>query len=144
MSCSLLGCRVENETIRMSQLISPIPLSELSPPSLAVSPSSRQHFRGECFSVRCPVSERNSTTDWTLRQLSLDFGVRTGCQPLEGAVSEETPGTCIFNRIYSGNSGLYWCESGEQRSNAVNITVSCEPLLYIICSIGRTMIVLLE
>ncbi|KAM9480509.1 sialoadhesin-like isoform 1-T1 [Salvelinus alpinus] len=100
-------------------------VSELTPPSLAVIPNSRQHFQGERFSLQCPaVSESNSTesnsTDWTLWQLT-DFGVRSGCQTLKGTVRKEVPGACSLSSLYSG---LYWCESSKWRSNTVNITVS--------------------
>ncbi|XP_076009423.1 B-cell receptor CD22-like isoform X2 [Genypterus blacodes] len=104
-------------------------VSELLPPSLSVTPGSRQIFRGERLTVRCPVSLINSSR-WTLMQFSQDFGLRStnfhneSCSPLEGAVSADTPATCVFASVYSGNSGLYWCESTEGRSHAVSITVS--------------------
>uniref|UniRef100_A0A8C7H3T2 Uncharacterized LOC109901572 n=1 Tax=Oncorhynchus kisutch TaxID=8019 RepID=A0A8C7H3T2_ONCKI len=106
-------------------LILPISLAELTPPSLAVIPNSLQHFQGEHFSLQCPaVSESNSTesnsTDWTLWQLT-DFGVRSGCQTLEGTVRKEVPGACSLSSLYSG---LYWCESSKWRSNTVKIIVS--------------------
>uniref|UniRef100_A0A4W5R0M2 Immunoglobulin domain-containing protein n=1 Tax=Hucho hucho TaxID=62062 RepID=A0A4W5R0M2_9TELE len=107
--------------------------AELTPPSLAVIPNSRQHFQRERFSLQCPaVSESNFTesnsTDWTLWQLT-DFGVRSGCQTLDGTVRKEVPGACSLSSLYSG---LYWCESSKWRSSTVNITVSYGSMI-IVC-----------
>ncbi|KAI1888775.1 hypothetical protein AGOR_G00172190 [Albula goreensis] len=73
--------------------------------------------------LHCPAPERNST-GWTLRHLA-DSRVQSGCRPVGGDASREKPEVCTISRLYSGNSGLYWCESdeGDQRTNAVNITV---------------------
>ncbi|XP_029906043.1 pregnancy-specific beta-1-glycoprotein 4-like [Myripristis murdjan] len=126
-------CQVErrgsNSTTVLLSDPARLTVSELAPPSLTVTPSSRQIFRGERLTVQCPVSGTNSS-GWALRQLSQDFGLRTAdfqtgqCTPLEGAVSADVPDACIFPTVYSGNSGLYWCERAGGRSNAVNITVS--------------------
>lgn len=107
----------------------------LSPPGLPLSlltltPSTRQFFRGEHFTVQCPASQANSS-GWMLRQFSPGRRVRKRvlhtdrCSPLGGAVSADKSDTCTFTAV-SGTSGLYWCEGAEGRSNAVNITVSCE------------------
>ncbi|XP_041791145.1 Fc receptor-like protein 6 isoform X2 [Chelmon rostratus] len=103
-------------------------VSELPPPSLTLTPSTRQLFRGERFAVRCPASQTNSS-GWMLRLFSPGRRVRKRvlhtdrCSPLGGAVSADRPDSCVFTAV-SGNSGLYWCEGAEGRSNAVNITVS--------------------
>lgn len=103
---------------------------ELPPPSLTLTPSTRQLFRGERFAVRCPASQTNSS-GWMLRLFSPGRRVRKRvlhtdrCSPLGGAVSADRLDSCVFTAV-SGNSGLYWCEGAEGRSNAVNITVSCE------------------
>ncbi|XP_076009424.1 uncharacterized protein LOC143002909 isoform X3 [Genypterus blacodes] len=72
-------------------------VSELLPPSLSVTPGSRQIFRGERLTVRCPVSLINSSR-WTLMQFSQDFGLRStnfhneSCSPLEdGAIILKSP-----------------------------------------------------
>ncbi|XP_059196336.1 Fc receptor-like protein 6 [Centropristis striata] len=103
-------------------------VSELPPPSLlTLTPSTRQIFRGERFTVQCPVSQTNSS-GWMLRQFPQGRGVRRvfdtgGCSPLGGSVSADESNKCVFT-AYSGKSGLYWCAGTEGRSNAINITVS--------------------
>uniref|UniRef100_A0A3Q3VZF0 Ig-like domain-containing protein n=1 Tax=Mola mola TaxID=94237 RepID=A0A3Q3VZF0_MOLML len=96
--------------------------------SLTLTPSNRQVFRGQRFTVRCPVSQSNSP-GWMLRQFSPGRRVRKRvlhtdwCSPLGGAASADNSDTCVFTAA-RGHSGLYWCEGAEGRSNAVNITVS--------------------
>ncbi|XP_073332500.1 uncharacterized protein [Pagrus major] len=108
-------------------------VSELPPPSLTLVPSSRHFFGGERFSVRCPVSQTNSS-GWMLRQFSPGRRVRKRvlytdrCSPLGSAVSADKSDTCGFT-AGSQNSGLYWCEDAERRSNAVSITVSYGPII---------------
>ncbi|KAM6963028.1 uncharacterized protein FYW47_008658 [Aplochiton taeniatus] len=127
--CQAEGKGANSTTLLLSDPANLTVSELLSPPLLSVNISSRQHFRGGHFSVQCPLSKSTSTA-WRLRQFSQDLGDRTtdfgndSCSPLEGAPSQQSPNTCIFNSLYSGNSGLYWCESGGRRSNAVNITVS--------------------
>ncbi|KAM8745112.1 sialoadhesin-like [Acanthopagrus schlegelii] len=122
--------RRENNTTAVVSRSKPATLSvsERPPPSLTLTPSSRQFFRGEQFSVQCPVSQTNSS-GWMLRQYSPGRRVRKRvlhngrCSPLGGAVSKDKSDTCWFT-AGSGTSGLYWCEDAKDRSNAVNITVS--------------------
>ncbi|XP_051233834.1 uncharacterized protein LOC127350852 isoform X2 [Dicentrarchus labrax] len=122
--------RWEGNTTSVLLLSQPATLSvsELSPPSLILTPSTRQIFGGENFTVQCPVSQTNSS-GWMLRQFSPGRRVRKRvlhidhCSPLGGAVSTDKSDRCAFTAV-SGNSGLYWCEGAEGRSNAVNITVS--------------------
>lgn len=107
------------------------PLSS-EPPlhSLTLTPSTRQVFREERFTVRCLVSQTNSS-GWMLRQFSPRRGVKKRvlpterCPPLGGAARTNKSDMCMFTAGRE-NSGLYWCEGAEGRSNAVNITVSCE------------------
>lgn len=80
--------------------------------------------------MQCPVSQANSS-GWMLKQLPQGHRARIRdfhtdqCSPLGGGVSADNSDTCVFTAD-SGNGGLYWCEGPEGRSNAVNITVSCE------------------
>lgn len=64
-----------------------------------------------------------------LKQFSLGCRVNDyytdKCSPIEGAVTADKSHLRVLTAV-SGNSGLYWCEGAEGRSNAVNITVSCE------------------
>lgn len=133
-----------NETtvcIWITSFSSSTPFVHLSPPelplhSLTLTPSTRQVFRGERFTVRCPVSQTNSS-GWMLRKFSPGRRVRKRvlytdwCSPLGGAVSADKSDTCVFTAV-SGHSGIYWCEGAEGRSNAVNITVSCESCVTVI------------
>ncbi|KAL7397765.1 hypothetical protein ABVT39_027578 [Epinephelus coioides] len=124
-------CRVkqwESNTTSRVFLSQPATLSvsELPPSSLlTLTPSTRLIFRRENFTVQCPVSQSNSSR-WMLRRFPPGHGVRNRvlytdrCSLLGGAVSADT---CVFTAA-SGNSGLYWCEGAEGRSNGVNITVS--------------------
>lgn len=52
----------------------------------------------------------------------------SGCLQLNGTESTGRPEECGFTDIDSKNSGLYWCQGPEidQKSNSVNITVSCK------------------
>ncbi|XP_034146590.1 low affinity immunoglobulin gamma Fc region receptor II-a-like [Esox lucius] len=51
-----------------------------------------------------------------------ETGVESGCSPHWGSI---TGSTCTITSTDTGDSGVYWCESGSgQYSNAVNITVS--------------------
>ncbi|KAM3619699.1 uncharacterized protein V6R79_012222 [Siganus canaliculatus] len=108
-------------------------VSELTPPSLTLTPSTRQVFRGDRFTIQCPVSQTNSS-GWMLRMFTPGRRVRKRvlntdqCSPLGGAVGTEKSDTCVFVGN-SGNSGLYWCEGAEGRSNAVNLTVSYGPII---------------
>ncbi|KAK9514596.1 hypothetical protein VZT92_026626 [Zoarces viviparus] len=123
--------RWESNTSSVELLSQPavLSVSELPPPSLlTLTPSSRQLFRGERFTVRCP-------SGWMLRQWSDEQRavrksggvlVTDRCSPLGGAVAADKSDACTFTAA-GGSSGLYWCEGPEGpegRSNAVNLTVS--------------------
>ncbi|MEQ2248797.1 hypothetical protein ILYODFUR_022733 [Ilyodon furcidens] len=103
-------------------------VSELTPPSLTLTPSSRQVFSGERFTVQCPASQNNST-GWKLRHFfpgksdRTKFHQRQKCLPPGGAVGANESGKCVLIADQE-NSGLYWCEGGGGRSSSVNITVS--------------------
>lgn len=104
-------------------------VSELPSASLlTLTPSTRQFFREERFTVQCPVSQTNSS-GWRLKHFPPISGVRprvSNTDPYSlpgGAVSAGRSDRCEFTAD-SGNSGLYWCQGAEGRSNAVYITVS--------------------
>lgn len=100
---------------------------DVAPASLTVTPSSRQMFRGDRFSVHCSGSHSNSS--WTLRRFSLGQTDRSRafhtdrCSALGGGVGTDRPHTCVFTAGRE-TGGLYWCEGAEGRSNAVSISVS--------------------
>ncbi|KAM7410360.1 hypothetical protein PAMA_001684 [Pampus argenteus] len=125
-------CQAERQgsntsTVLLSQPAT-LSVSELPPPSLTLTPSTRQIFREERFTVQCPVSQINSSS-WMLKKYPQAHRARTRgfhanrCSPLGGVVSADMPDTCVFTAV-RGNGGLYWCEGPDGRSNAVNITVS--------------------
>ncbi|XP_056233983.1 uncharacterized protein LOC130170568 [Seriola aureovittata] len=102
-------------------------VTELLPPSLSLTPNSRQMLGGERFTVQCPALETNSS-GWKLMHFSPDRAVGTRVinvhsSPPGGGVSGNKSEAFAFIAS-SRNSGLYWCENAEGRSNAVNITVS--------------------
>lgn len=122
-------CKAAHAYSQPAELI----VSELTPPSLTLTPSTRFIFRGERFTVQCPSSQTKSK-DWNLRHYSPGRAQRTTdvqrdqCLPLEGAKVTSKSDVCVFNAT-SGNSGLYWCEGPEGRSNAVRISVSYDNII---------------
>lgn len=97
--------------------------------ALEVQPDSRQHFRGENFTLHCSVKGVNST-GWILRRLQ-GAKTRSGCLQLNGTESTDRPEECNFIDIDYKNSGLYWCEipAENKSSNTINITVSCKNIV---------------
>ncbi|XP_058494931.1 uncharacterized protein LOC131465952 isoform X1 [Solea solea] len=119
----------ENKTVLFVD-VRPVTLSvsERPPSSLSLTPNTRQMLRGEQFTIQCPASETYSSI-WKLLHFSPDRSAGTTVV----AVQHSLPGggvpadKSVFVFIAATwNSGLYWCEGPEGRSNAVNITVSCE------------------
>ncbi|KAM8863071.1 uncharacterized protein AB9W97_018116 isoform 1-T1 [Spinachia spinachia] len=80
--------------------------------SLTVSPQRLQHFSGESLSLSC---EGNST-EWRVMRADED-GFVSSCSSW-GRVNRST-----CNTDDRARSGVYWCESGTQTSNAANITI---------------------
>uniref|UniRef100_A0AAQ4P079 Ig-like domain-containing protein n=1 Tax=Gasterosteus aculeatus aculeatus TaxID=481459 RepID=A0AAQ4P079_GASAC len=80
--------------------------------SLTVSPHRLQHFSTESLSLIC---EGNST-EWRVKKADED-GKRSSCSKW-GAMNGSTCNTDI-----RASSGVYWCESVTQSSNAANITI---------------------
>ncbi|KAM6921167.1 Fc receptor-like protein 5 [Xenentodon cancila] len=115
----------ESNTITEARVV--LNVSGLPPPLLTLTPSTRQFFGGERFTLQCPASQ--SASGWKLKHFSpgrpdrITVDQKRMCPPLDGAISENKSDGCVFTAA-SGNSGLYWCEGGGVRSSAVNITVS--------------------
>ncbi|XP_068175873.1 uncharacterized protein [Antennarius striatus] len=132
-SCRAEGRQNNNTSVVLLSQLTTISVSELPPPSLTLTPSTRQFFKGELFTLQCPVSQSKSS-DWMLRQFSLGRTARKRlpyvdqCSPLGGVVSAEKSGACVFTAV-SGSSGLYWCEGAKGRSNGVSITVSAGTII---------------
>ncbi|XP_034146538.1 basement membrane-specific heparan sulfate proteoglycan core protein-like isoform X2 [Esox lucius] len=87
--------------------------------SLRIGPNRTQHFTSKSLSLTCDL--KGNSTGWRLMRYT-ETGVKSGCSPNWGSI---TGSTCTITSTYTGDSGVYWCESGSgQYSNAVNITVS--------------------
>ncbi|CAB1451695.1 unnamed protein product [Pleuronectes platessa] len=100
---------------------------ELPPPSLSLTPDTRQMFSGECFTLQCLTSQTYSS-GWKLVHFSPDLKAGTSnltvhYSPPGGSMSPYKSEAFVFTAA-SGTSGVYWCEGARGRSNAVNITVS--------------------
>ncbi|MCJ8729756.1 hypothetical protein PDJAM_G00110210 [Pangasius djambal] len=118
-------CRAQDTNSTFQSNPVSLNVTAASPPaSLEVWPNSSQHLQGEHFSLRCSV-HGGETAGWILRRLR-GAEVNSGCSEMEGRVNSSSSDECSFNNITSGLSGLYWCGEarGDQRSNAINITVS--------------------
>ncbi|KAK6291897.1 hypothetical protein J4Q44_G00376820 [Coregonus suidteri] len=88
--------------------------------SLRISPNATQHFTSKSLSLSC--EEKGNSTGWRLMSYR-ERGVRSGCVSNWGSI---TGSTCTISYYtYTGDSGVFWCESGSgEYSNAVNITVN--------------------
>uniref|UniRef100_A0A6Q2XSC3 Ig-like domain-containing protein n=1 Tax=Esox lucius TaxID=8010 RepID=A0A6Q2XSC3_ESOLU len=87
--------------------------------SVRISPNRNQHFTSKSLSLICDL--KGNSTGWRLMRYT-ETGVESGCSPHWGSI---TGSTCTITSTDTGDSGVYWCESGSgQYSNAVNITVS--------------------
>ncbi|XP_034146286.1 uncharacterized protein LOC105009346 isoform X3 [Esox lucius] len=87
--------------------------------SLRINPNTTQHFSSKSLSLTCDLKGKSS--GWRLMRYT-ETGVESGCSPNWGSI---TGSTCTITSTDTGDSGVYWCESGSgQYSNAVNITVS--------------------
>nr|XP_046176328.1 B-cell receptor CD22-like isoform X3 [Oncorhynchus gorbuscha] len=86
--------------------------------SLRISPNTTQHFRSKSLSLSCEL--KGNSTGWRLMRYT-ERGVESGCVSHWGSI---TGSTCTISYSDTGDSGVYWCESGSgEYSNAVNITV---------------------
>ncbi|XP_062419511.1 sialoadhesin-like [Pungitius pungitius] len=115
----LYHCRAEGRGSGASSVALLSPPARLSvserPPSSLLTPSSRQLFRGEAFTVRCPPGWRPKTK----RSKEEEERALAADQPLPpgGAAAGEWV-------LTAAGGGLYWCEGVGGRSNAVHIAVS--------------------
>ncbi|KAK6291917.1 hypothetical protein J4Q44_G00377020 [Coregonus suidteri] len=87
--------------------------------SLRISPNATQHFTSKSLSLSC--EEKGNSTGWRLMSYR-ERGMKSGCVSNWGSI---TGSTCTISYTYTGDSGVFWCESGSgEYSNAVNITVN--------------------
>ncbi|KAM9406289.1 leukocyte immunoglobulin-like receptor subfamily A member 3 [Salvelinus alpinus] len=86
--------------------------------SLKIRPNRTQHFTSKSLSLSC--EEKRNSTGWRLKRYR-EKAVESGCVSNWGSIAGST---CTIRFPYTGDSGVYWCESGSgEYSNAVNITV---------------------
>ncbi|XP_038851201.1 hemicentin-2-like [Salvelinus namaycush] len=86
--------------------------------SLKIRPNRTQHFTSTSLSLSC--EEKRNSTGWRLKRYR-EKAVESECGSNWGSIAGST---CTIRSTYTGDSGVYWCESGSgEYSNAVNITV---------------------
>ncbi|KAL4007867.1 hypothetical protein ACER0C_001719 [Sarotherodon galilaeus] len=79
-----------------------------------VTPNRLQHFEYESVSLHCDGSTQ-------LR----GFRNNEAFNPTCGVKKTSSGSSCVFDKVYQLDSGVYWCEAeGGERSNTVNITVT--------------------
>uniref|UniRef100_A0A8C6TJT3 Ig-like domain-containing protein n=1 Tax=Neogobius melanostomus TaxID=47308 RepID=A0A8C6TJT3_9GOBI len=89
--------------------------------NLSLSPDRCQFFPMGEFTVACPFG----SGPWTVyRNTSFQPSPRP-CAPPWGTPRQQS---CLVDELRHTDSGLYWCQSKECRSEAVRITVS-EPVI---------------
>ncbi|XP_055794326.1 Fc receptor-like protein 5 [Salvelinus fontinalis] len=92
--------------------------------SLKIRPNITQHFTSTSLSLSC--EEKRNSTGWRLKRYR-EKAVESECGSNWGSIAGST---CTIRSTYTGDSGVYWCESGSgEYSNAVNITVDVGPLI---------------
>ncbi|XP_072232451.1 Fc receptor-like protein 5 [Leuresthes tenuis] len=92
---------------------------------LQVHPDRSQFFRYDSVSLSC--EDQLNSTGWKVKRKTPDGGVRA-CSSGWGDISSGS--TCIIRNTYPTDTGVYWCESEtEERSNAVNITITDRPVI---------------
>ncbi|XP_049425128.1 uncharacterized protein LOC125884272 [Epinephelus fuscoguttatus] len=81
-----------------------------------VNPNRQQHYQYDSFVVNCEGLD--GVNGWrVMRKIK---GNITIC----AAPEKPSTGSCKINPAFSLDSGVYWCEAGEKKSNTVNITVT--------------------
>ncbi|XP_077439287.1 Fc receptor-like protein 2 isoform X2 [Vanacampus margaritifer] len=132
--CQAECCSDSNATVALLSRPVTLSVSELPPPSMTLTPSTRHMFVGETFTLHCPETLTNSSA-WVLRQTSTSHLIRTADSKTgacmlspDSLVSPGRSSTCVVS-VARGHSGLYWCEGAEGRSNAVHITISSGPVI---------------
>ncbi|XP_071190534.1 Fc receptor-like protein 4 isoform X2 [Salvelinus alpinus] len=92
--------------------------------SLKTRPNRSQHFTSTSLSLSC--EEKQKSTGWRLKR----YREKAGESECVSNWGSRTGSTCTIRFTYTGDSGVYWCESGSgEYSNAVNITVDVGPLI---------------
>ncbi|XP_058874335.1 Fc receptor-like protein 5 [Acipenser ruthenus] len=98
-------------------------VSEVHPKAvLTLHPAWAQIFTGETVTLSCEVE--GGSAGWRFKQYR-DGREEAGCSDQYSRRDEDS---CTISNAQHYHSGVYWCESasGQERSNAVNLTVSNE------------------
>ncbi|XP_058874367.1 Fc receptor-like protein 5 [Acipenser ruthenus] len=108
---------------RYSQLSDKVILtvSDVRPKAvLTLHPACAQIFTGETVTLRCEVE--GGSAGWRFKQYR-DGREEAWCSD---QYRRRDGDSCTISYAQHYHSGVYWCESGQERSNAVNLTVSNE------------------
>ena len=87
--------------------------------SLRLSPDRSQYFKYESVFLSCEDRQSDSTV-WTVKRTIIQ-NITSECDGDWGKMN--TTG-CLVRSMRSSDSAVYWCESSEEQSNTVNITVT--------------------
>ncbi|XP_058867971.1 Fc receptor-like protein 6 [Acipenser ruthenus] len=87
---------------------------------LTLQPAWSQIFTGETITLSCEVE--GGSADWRFKQYR-DGREEAGCSD---QYSRRYGDSCTISYAQNSHNGVYWCESasGQERSNAVTLTVS--------------------
>ncbi|XP_058874536.1 titin-like [Acipenser ruthenus] len=99
-------------------------VSEVRPKAvLTLQPAWAQIFTGETVTLRCEVE--GCSAGWRFKQYR-DGREEAWCSD---QYSRRDGHSCTISNAQNSHSGVYWCESGQERSNAVNLAVSNERVI---------------
>ncbi|XP_066578196.1 Fc receptor-like protein 5 [Amia ocellicauda] len=94
-------------------------ISELLPRvSLTVDPPRVQHFTGSVVTLKC--GGPGGSAGWTVKRYTKGQ-VEPGCSSHR---EETTADGCVIRYTSESDSGVYWCQSGAERSSAVTLRVT--------------------
>ncbi|KAK6457463.1 Fc receptor-like A, partial [Huso huso] len=95
---------------------------------LTLQPAWSQIFTGETVTLSCEVE--GGSAGWRFKQYR-DGREEAGCSD---QYSRRYGDSCTISKAQYHHSGVYWCESasGQECSNAVNLTVSSKSFTFIV------------
>ncbi|XP_030285617.1 low affinity immunoglobulin gamma Fc region receptor II-like isoform X1 [Sparus aurata] len=86
---------------------------------LRVVPNRSQFFQYESVSLIC--EPQGNSSEWTIKR-NTTKNINEECPPSLHRINKSY---CYFDDVYSGDTGVYWCESAAgESSNSVTITVT--------------------
>ncbi|KAK6477878.1 Fc receptor-like protein 5 [Huso huso] len=93
---------------------------------LTLQPAWAQIFTGETVTLSCEVE--GGSAGWRFKQYR-DGREEAGCSDQYSSRYEDS---CTISKARYHHSGVYWCESasGQERSNAVTLTVSSKSFTF--------------